>query len=113
MPTAHRHRGQLKLSVPSPSRGRSDGRGVPSAHKHIAQFAHREGIRYSMPGRSPDSRTPLAHEPSSHTDRRSDFKVRLRFAYRCGGSPGIQRQLKRLHRIPVSLANPMQLVPST
>jgi hypothetical protein len=32
---------------------------LPSAPKHIAQFAHREGIRYSMSGRSPDLRTPL------------------------------------------------------
>ena len=29
---------------------------------NMAQFAHREGIRYSMSGRSPDSRTPLAGE---------------------------------------------------
>ena len=112
MPTASAS-GSAKVECAKPSRGWSDGRGMPSAHKHMAQFAHREGIRYSMSGRSPDSRTPSADEPSSHANRRSDFKVRLRFAYRCGGSPGIERQLKRLHRIPVSLANPMQLVPST
>jgi hypothetical protein len=29
---------------------------------NMAQFAHREGIRYSMSGRSPDSRTPMAGE---------------------------------------------------
>jgi hypothetical protein len=40
--------------------------GLPSVPKHIAQFAHREGIRYSMSGRSPDSRTPGADETSSH-----------------------------------------------
>ena len=44
-----------------------------------------------MSGRSPDSRTPFrAGKPSSHAVSRSDFG-RLRFAYRCGGSPGIER----------------------
>ena len=39
---------------------------VAPARKHIAQFAHREVIRYSMSGRSPDSRMSLADERSSH-----------------------------------------------
>jgi hypothetical protein len=52
--------------VPSPWDG-PDGTGtVPPVQKHIAQFAHREVIRYSMPGRSPDSRMPSADEMPSH-----------------------------------------------
>jgi hypothetical protein len=58
MRTTHPHRGQLQLVVLVLFKDRSDGTGLPSAPKHIAQFAHREGIRYSMSGRSPDSRTP-------------------------------------------------------
>lgn len=38
------------------------------------------------------------------------LKIRLRFAYRCGGSPGIKRPIARLHRIPVSLASLRGLV---
>jgi len=35
---------------------------VSPVHEHIIQFAHREGIHYSMSGRSPDSRVPVANE---------------------------------------------------
>jgi hypothetical protein len=81
-------------------------------YQHIAQFAHREVIRYSMPGRSPDSRTPLADEMSSHATGAVTLEIRLDSLTVAGAVPELNAD-SRSHRIPVSLANPMQLDPST
>ena len=77
---------------------------------HIAQFAHREGIGRSQAGLRTRERLSRPAKRLPTPLWRSDFKIRLRFAHRCGGSPGIERLIPRLHRIPVSLASLTGLV---
>src|SRR5258708_31945432 len=67
---------------------------VPSLYYHIVQFAHREGIRYSMSGRSPDSRMPCGRRTSSHAaGGRSDFKFRLDSLTVAGAVPELSANL--------------------
>jgi hypothetical protein len=101
MPTVPPASRSASVSVPKPLlAGSSDGTGLPSSHKHIAQFAHREGIRYF--DIRPVSGLANAFGRRSVFPRswRSDIQFRLRFAYRCGGSPGIARHLSALTGFP-------------
>src|SRR5271156_4197076 len=77
----------------------------PSPLHNMAQFAHREGIRYSMSGRSPDSRTPMAGECLPTPFWRSDFSIRLDSLTVAGAAPGLSTNVCS-HRLPVSPANP-------
>ena len=116
---------RLRTTDPSVCRG-GTGSGVSGICQSRLRRArwHETAVRKRTSPNSPTAKVsvevgPVSGLANASKGRRNVFphpfgavtlKIRLRFAYRCGGSPGIKRAIARLHRIPVSLASLRGLV---